>query len=312
VREVSYSGAAEAARYRREVRAMAKFDRTVEDLGNIVLLEHVNVRIPDQYPATLFYVSGLGLTRDPYLMTGVTNMWVNAGRSQFHLPRGKGEVLRGTTGLVIAGRDALLRRLAEVKAPLEGTQFAFEEAADYVEARCPWGNRIRIHEPGPRFPGMALGMPYVELNVPVGTAKSIVRFCKEILGTPASLREVSGVPAAHVAVGPGQELIYRETDVPQPDYDGHHIAVYLADFSGPYRRLLERGLVSEESDQHQYRFRDLVDLDTGRVLFTLEHEVRSMRHPLYARANVNRNPAISNRSYAQGHDAVVWAMPPGM
>ena len=33
--------------------------------------------------------TGLGLTRDPYLMTSVTNMWVNVGRSQFHLPTGK-------------------------------------------------------------------------------------------------------------------------------------------------------------------------------------------------------------------------------
>ena len=32
---------------------------------------------------------GLGLTRDPYLMTGVGNMWINVGRSQFHLPTGK-------------------------------------------------------------------------------------------------------------------------------------------------------------------------------------------------------------------------------
>ena len=70
------------------------YDRTVEDLGNIVTLEHVNTRIPDQHLATLFYVAGLGLTR-------VTNMWVNVGRSQFHLPTGKPQVVRGHTGLVI-------------------------------------------------------------------------------------------------------------------------------------------------------------------------------------------------------------------
>ena len=63
-----------------------KFDRSIENLGNIVGLEHVNVTVPDQITATLFYITGLGLTRDPYLVTGVVNMWVNAGRSQFHLP----------------------------------------------------------------------------------------------------------------------------------------------------------------------------------------------------------------------------------
>jgi hypothetical protein len=40
------------------------FDRAGEDLGNAIHLEHVNVQVPDQRPATLFYVTGLGLTRD--------------------------------------------------------------------------------------------------------------------------------------------------------------------------------------------------------------------------------------------------------
>src|SRR5207253_10011378 len=71
------------------------FDRAAEDLGNSIHLEHVNVQIPDQRLAMLFYVSGLGLTRDPYLMVHDGNMWINAGRSQFHLPTGPAQVLRG-------------------------------------------------------------------------------------------------------------------------------------------------------------------------------------------------------------------------
>jgi len=77
------------------------YDRTRQDLGNIVLLEHVNVTIPDQRLATIFYLSGLGLTRDPYLMAGIENMWVNVGRSQFHLPSRGTQVLRGHVGIVI-------------------------------------------------------------------------------------------------------------------------------------------------------------------------------------------------------------------
>ena len=74
------------------------FDRAAEDLGNSIHFEHVNVFVPDQRLATLFYVSGLGLTRDPYLMVSDTNMWVNVGKSQFHLPDGDAQVLRGHTG----------------------------------------------------------------------------------------------------------------------------------------------------------------------------------------------------------------------
>ena len=36
-----------------------------EDVGNIVSLEHINVQVPDQQAAILFYVVGMGFTRDP-------------------------------------------------------------------------------------------------------------------------------------------------------------------------------------------------------------------------------------------------------
>src|SRR5262245_64932680 len=63
-----------------------QYDRDAQTVGNIVHLEHFNVVIPDQRLATLFYVTGLGGTRDPYLFTGLENMWVNFGRTQVHLP----------------------------------------------------------------------------------------------------------------------------------------------------------------------------------------------------------------------------------
>ena len=85
----------------------SSFNRTIEDVGNIVHFEHVNLRQPDQQRATIFYVSGLGLTRDPYMMTGIENMWVNIGRNQIHLPTGNPQRLRGTIGLVVPDLDAL-------------------------------------------------------------------------------------------------------------------------------------------------------------------------------------------------------------
>jgi catechol 2,3-dioxygenase-like lactoylglutathione lyase family enzyme len=288
---------------------LTQYDRSIEDVGNVVSLEHVNTRVPDQQLATLFYVSGLGLTRDPFLMTGVGNMWINIGRSQFHLPTGQPQVLRGHTGLVIPDREALVRRLTAVRKPLDGTRFGFKEHNDYVEATCPWGNRIRCYAPGPRFGQMRLGMPYVELDVPRGTTDGIVEFYRKALNTMARTAEDGQGRHARVSVGADQDLIFREGDVAPSAFDGHHIAVYLADFSGPYRRLLEKGLITEESDQHQYRFRDIVDLDTGKALFTIEHEVRSMRHPLYARPLVSRNPEQTNRIFAPGHEELAWSLP---
>lgn len=286
-----------------------RFDRASEDMGNIIKLEHVNVTIPEQPPATLFYVAGLGLTRDPYIMVSTNNMWVNVGQCQFHLPTAKPQVLRGCAGIVVPDREALLKRLSHVRKELEGTRFSFREDNACVETVSPWGNRVRCHFPDPaRFGRMMLGMPYVEFDVPVGAAAGIARFYREIMAAPATVVEDGGGRLARVAVGAGQEFLFRETDRPPAPYDGHHIQIYIADFSGPYRRLLERDLVTIETDQHEYRFKDIIDLDSGKVLFTLEHEVRSLRHPLYGRPLVNRNPAQTNTHYMPGHDGMSWSM----
>src|SRR6204780_5625519 len=101
------------------------YDRAAQDIGNIVGLGHVNVCITDQHLATHFYVTGLGYTRDPYLNTGAGNMWINVGMSQFHLPMGKPDLLRGAVGLVIPDRTALLERLARGRQALAGTKFQF-------------------------------------------------------------------------------------------------------------------------------------------------------------------------------------------
>ena len=283
------------------------FDRAAEDLGNIVGLEHVNVQIPDQRLSTLFYITGLGFTRDPYLVTGVVNMWVNIGRSQFHLPTGKPQVLRGCVGLVVPDLDQLVRRLEGVRKALEGTEFAFEVRNDRVDVTSPWGNRLRCHAPDPRFGKIALGMPYVQFDVPKGAAPGIARFYGEILDATASVEEADASPAARVSVGQRQHLVFRETAAPLPPFDGHHIQIYIGNFSRPHARLKARGLVTEESNQHQYRFNDIVDLDTGKVLFTIEHEVRSMTHPLYARPLVNRNPEMTNMTFVPGQEVIHWA-----
>ena len=182
------------------------FDRAAEDLGNSIHLEHVNVQVPDQQLATLFYVAGLGLTRDPYLMVSTTNMWINVGQSQFHLPSGQKQVLRGHTEIVIAGREALLDRLASVAKKLDGTAFAFSAHNDFVEVTCPFGNRLRCHEPDAgRFGRITLGIPYVEFEVPPGTAKGICAFYPEIMGIPAELENGDGT-VARVKVGKDQYL----------------------------------------------------------------------------------------------------------
>jgi hypothetical protein len=268
------------------------FDRRQEDVGNIIAFGHLNVRVPDQRLALLFYVQGLGLTRDPQMMTGTDNAWINVGTSQFHLPTGPAQVLRGRVVLVMPDLRALAARLAAVAPALAGTAFRCEHGADHVELSCPWGNRLRVHAPdAARFGAMRLGMPALELDAAPGTAAGIARFYREVLAAPARVEEDRGAPLARVVVGPGEQLLFRETPSALPPYDGHHIQISVADFSGVHQNLLERGLITEESNRSQYRFQDITDAASGAVLATLEHEVRSLRHPQHARALVNSGPA---------------------
>ena len=39
-----------------------------------------------------------------------------------------------------------------------------------------------------------------------------------------------------------------------------------------------------ETNDYEYRFKDVIDLDTREVLFTVEHETRSQTNPMYGRA----------------------------
>jgi len=285
------------------------YDRTKADLGNIVNVGHVNVQITDQRLATHYYVSGLGLTRDPFLNIGAGNMWINVGVSQFHLPNGEPQVLRGTVGLVTSDRAALLERLGEAKTHLADTRFSFRETNDGVETICPWGNRITCHEPdAERFGRIVLGIAHITFDVRPGTADRIARFYREIMGAPAQVTENGKGRQAEVAVGDRQYYYFRETDAPEARYDGHHAQIYICDFSGPYKKLLDRGLITTEFSEYEYRFNDVIDLDTREVLFTVEHEVRSQTHPLYGRPLINRNPAQTNRNYQPGHDSMSWAM----
>jgi hypothetical protein len=274
-----------------------------DDLGNVVELEHVNVTVPDQILATWFYIVGLGFTRDPYMNVSPMNMWVNIGGQEFHLPTRTPQVIPGHIGLVVPDLKSLKERLASVEKPLEGTKFSWSAKKDHVVATCPWGNEYHAYEPAEEFGDIILGVPYVEFLVKPGTAKGIARFYETVMGAaPVSVKNGKGA-VAKVSVGHCQELRFRETADPIPAYDGHHIAVYVANISASYSFFEERGLIMEAMRGHQYRFKEIIDPDTGAPLHTLEHEVRSLQHPMFGRPFVNRNPNQTQAGYKRGEDA---------
>ena len=265
------------------------------DVG-IVELGHVNVAIADQLTATDFYVTALGLTRDPYLTTGTGNMWINVGKSQFHLPTGTPQRLRGRTGIVVPDVEAVRARLTRANIPVH-------DDGDAIDVTTPWGNAIRAHPPDPCFGPARLSIAYLEIDVPPGTAAGIGRFYRELIGATVHVHD--GDRRAHVSAGDHQTLIFAETETPLAADDGHHIQVYIDDFAATRERLAARGLVTAENGPEQFRFNAIVDPDDGRELYTLEHETRSTAHHLYGRPLVNRDSTIDTRTYA-GVDALAW------
>src|SRR3954464_11569822 len=210
---------------------MKQYDRTSEDVGNIVHLEHFNCVIDDQRLAVLFYVVGMGGTRDPYIFTGFENIWLNFGRTQVHMPSRavppRAERLRGTAGFVVPSLEDLAKRLEyagkEIKRvvpnPLSANHFSFTVKKDCIEASDPWGTRVRCHAPSPEYGRTELGLVYVDFDVPPGTAEGIARFYNEVMKAPA----VFSQSQTKVSVGKAQKLLFTETQKPLPEYDGHHI-----------------------------------------------------------------------------------------
>jgi hypothetical protein len=205
-------------------------------------------------------------------------------------------------GLVMPDLEALKQRLTAVMPRLDGTKFACKGENGHVDVSCPWGNHFRVHAAGPQFGDMTLGIPYVEFLVPPGTASGIGQFYKEVMHAPYTLTQDMNMAVTKVKAGASQYLVFRETEEELPDYDGHHIAVYIANFSGPHAWLKKHDLVTQESSEYQYRFLDIVHPETGRKLFAIEHEVRSFTHPMLGREILNRNPAQNIGGYARGRD----------
>ena len=277
-----------------------KFDRSEVDVGNILAMEHVNVTVPDQPLATLFYVNLLGFTRDPYMDFGPTNVWINVGRQQFHLPTAEAQVLRGHIGVVVPDLKSLLMRLQKMGRRLKDTQFTFTERKNHVDITCPWGNHLRCFPPG-KFGKAQLGIPYIEFQVPADSAPGIGRFYEQVMGCRTHINK--GKNQCEVLIGQEQFIRFKETRKPELSYDGHHIAVYVSNFSGPHSYLRDNNLITEESDQNQYRFQTIVDPNNGKALFDIEHEVRSLHHPMYERHLVNRNAEQGFFNYQSGRDA---------
>eukprot|EP00527_Entomoneis_sp_CCMP2396_P006845 CAMPEP_0198152100 /NCGR_PEP_ID=MMETSP1443-20131203/58486_1 /TAXON_ID=186043 /ORGANISM="Entomoneis sp., Strain CCMP2396" /LENGTH=396 /DNA_ID=CAMNT_0043818007 /DNA_START=121 /DNA_END=1311 /DNA_ORIENTATION=+ len=159
------------------------------------------------------------------------------------------------------------------------------------------------------------GIDYVEFLVPAGTAETIALFYEKVFDATTTVLTIDAAAAASspspkiaiVAFGnispqgrADQSLIFRETTDSRsiPDYDGHHIALYAGqdakDFDYAFQNCLTADVVwvnprfsdkvtslPQARIEKQFRFKDIIDLNTGEVVYELEHEVRSVEHEAF-------------------------------
>ena len=101
-------------------------------------------------------------------------------------------------------------------------------------ATCPWATPALAMSRTPRGLDASRSAFCVEFDVPVGTTKGIAAFYPAVTGMPAECSDGT----ARVRASKGQFLQFRETDALQGEFDGHHVQIYITDFSGPYRKPL--------------------------------------------------------------------------
>ncbi|MGI9402857.1 MAG: hypothetical protein ACR2O0_16485 [Rhizobiaceae bacterium] len=273
-----------------------RFGASNPEIGGIVHLDHVNFETPDQEMATTFYIAGLGLTRDPYRRTDEQNMGINIGMQQFHLPR-RGEQtppFRGVVGLVIPDMNGVRKRfdLLEELKKFEGTPYRWEEEDGSALLTSPFGVQFRLH-PADTIPFLRpLGIAYVDVSVPPGTADGIAKFYSRITRAPAEVFNIEGNKTAVVGAGPYQQIRFVERGL--PDYSTHsmHISYHATNYNEIREMVAAHGSLMGSGQGEVFFFDKIFDPDTGEVIFAINNEVRSIYHPDFMRPLINRWPIV--------------------
>lgn len=169
------------------------------------------------------------------------------------------------------------------------------------------------------------GIDYIEFFVYVTkedsgkTVEKIARFYDFFFDATTSVVNDGKSDIAIIAFGKidesgraEQSLLFREVVVDNPQCHqavhndelgtGHHIAIYVGncveDFEVAASNCVDGGLlwvnpqfedkvldVESAMECQQFRFKNIIDIETGETLYALEHEIRSISHPLFPGGN---------------------------
>ena len=273
-----------------------RFGATNPEIGGIVHLDHVNFETPDHEMATIFYINGMGLTRDPYRRADEQNMGINVGLQQFHLPR-RGErtpPFHGVIGLVVPDMAGIRKRLdlLEELGKFKGTPYQWEEQDNSVLLTSPFGVRFRLHPAGTIPSLRPLGIAYVDVSVPPDTADGIAKFYSRIARAPGEVLNAEEGKTAVISAGPFQQIRFVEREL--ADYETHsmHISYHATNYNEIRETVAAHGSLMGSGQGEVFFFDKLFDPDTGDEIFAINNEVRSIYHPDFMRPLINRWPIV--------------------
>ena len=268
------------------------------EIGGILHLEHFNFEMLEHDMATIFFMNGLGLTRDPYRRVDENNMGVNIGLQQFHLPCRLRETppFFGEIGLIVPDLQVIRTRLGRLEqmGKFEGTAYQITSFAENkLQIISPWGISMILWKAGILPFQSQLGLAYVDIPVEPGSAAALSVFYGKLLKAPFKLVSLDSEATAICTVGPHQYLRFRERELKDYNLYDFHVAYYITNYNEARDIAMKNGKLLGEGIGQVCFIDGPFDPDSGRTILGFQQEWRSVYHSDFMRPLVNRWPIIS-------------------